>query len=317
MFARCSDTFGRGARRLPLAPWAETASGYALPIRRVWTAGLIVCGLVLAGPAAASDPLHPDPLPYTAMSPADGATFGPRTNGNVISFSFSSPQQWLEASVEVSSSPILGRDGTLADEYQRDFGLLFQSDASPGTYQGQTILRESPGSWTATIGTYYWQVHAFGYDFSAPGPPFHNFVGPVRTIHIGATGPNPTGPPSYPDIDPESGPDLYPPSPRPTISHSQARSRLLRIIQRKRRPIVRRLRRACSRLSYRTFRCKARWIERRYSYHVVGRITHLGKQAGTYLLEGNRISRACVRRHGVRQCDREAVFWYGRFRRAS
>jgi hypothetical protein len=130
----------------------------------------------LLGATAAS--AAPEALPYTKMTPRNGARIPRLGNLGHITFRVTTPVTYLDSVwVEVSTRKTLGKDGTLADKYQVDYIDLFPSGAHPRRYSGP-----SDGDWTTMRDTYYWQVYAAGYD-PATGQ-HHDFRGPIRTLHI-------------------------------------------------------------------------------------------------------------------------------------
>jgi hypothetical protein len=149
----------------------------ALPV----IAMLVLLAGASSASASGSDPFsNPEPLPFTKMSPPNGARYYHGTGW--LTASFVSPLEWLEANGEVSKRKTLGQDGTLADDYVVVSLGMFPSDANPRRYVGVSTDNYGPGSWSDTPGTYYWQASAYGVD-PATGY-FHWFVGPVRTLHI-------------------------------------------------------------------------------------------------------------------------------------
>jgi hypothetical protein len=117
-------------------------------------------------------------LPFTKMTPVNGARIPRLGDLAHIAFRVTSPVTYLDSVwSEVSTRKTLGTDGTLADKYQVDFVNLFPSAAHPRRYTGQ-----SDGDWTTMRDTYYWQTYAAGED-PATGK-HHDFSGPIRSLHI-------------------------------------------------------------------------------------------------------------------------------------
>jgi hypothetical protein len=122
-------------------------------VRRIALVGLLL-GLLVPAAQASADPTLPWDIAVT--TPASGGTFAPALTP--IAFEFKSSITGMSnVSVEVSTQNVPGQDGTLADDFQTDFFLGYQSDAYPGTYRAA-----SHGGavrwWLNVPGTYYWQV---------------------------------------------------------------------------------------------------------------------------------------------------------------
>jgi hypothetical protein len=140
---------------------------------------LVALALVSACPAAAAPA---QPLVPSEVTPADGASIN-ATRG-AIEFAFRVPQQSAELNIEISGSPALGQDGTLADDYHIESAPAAPSDVDPTRYTATFYAYGGATSWTNTPGTYYWQISG---SESSSGPPYYvRLIGPVYTLTIQA-----------------------------------------------------------------------------------------------------------------------------------
>lgn len=227
--------------------------------------------LLTTAPANATEP-----LPYNSMSPEDGFTRS--STSGAQEFTFQSSNTGISASVEVSSSPLLGVDGTLANDYQKDYFGMTQSDAFPGTYRG--VSNHVPGGnwWTSAPGTYYWQIQGFCSQFGpCGGSEFHEYRGPVRRIDVAAPPPAP-GPGSGPGSGGGGGgssPDL-------TMYRSDLPGYLRFMIRKETNGRIRGLRKTCTRTSYRSFRCAVSWRIGAFKYSGRARLLHFREGQDVY-----------------------------------
>lgn len=123
-----------------------------------------------------------EPLPYSALLPADSAVLPP---SGPVTVHLEGSITNLEASVRVSVSPSVDADGNLGAD--ADFFGIYTGDAPPGTYAGTSNYVPSGLWWASAPGTYYWQVHGFCYGTPSYGTCpeyFHEYVGPVRKIIV-------------------------------------------------------------------------------------------------------------------------------------
>jgi hypothetical protein len=93
------------------------------------------------------------PLTLTSSTPADGAIYPPAYQ---YTFQIRTGHAMLGVGprLEIATTPTLGQDGTLADEYVFQTLYLTRGDAFPDTYTASTYPTTAP--WPP--GTYYWQV---------------------------------------------------------------------------------------------------------------------------------------------------------------
>lgn len=117
-------------------------------------------------------------LPYSKLTPANGARIPRQGDLGHITFRVTTPLTYLRSVwIEVSTRKTIGKDGTLADRYQVDLIALFPSESHPRRYSGP-----SDGDWTNSRDTYYWQIYAAGDDPETNQ--HHDYRGPIRSLHI-------------------------------------------------------------------------------------------------------------------------------------
>ncbi|MEA2440033.1 MAG: hypothetical protein QOH76_1457 [Thermoleophilaceae bacterium] len=138
-------------------------------------AGIVASGLLVG---AASATAVKEALPFTTLSPANGARIPRLGDFGHITFRFTSPDTHpQDVWIEVSTRKTRGQDDTLANRYQVDVIDLFASYAHPHKYSGP-----SDGDWTNSPGKYYWQIYSHGTDPNTSET--HDYVGPVRSLRI-------------------------------------------------------------------------------------------------------------------------------------
>src|SRR4051812_3144162 len=125
--------------------------------------GVIVAALAGASTASAAT----FPLDVTPVTPANGLTIAPSTTG-VLAFELtgSVPPSVYSVFVEISRSPTLGQDGTLADDLNTGMGSLGRRDSDPTRWYGSASIR-----YLNQPGTFYYQFHANASDpYSGSAP---------------------------------------------------------------------------------------------------------------------------------------------------
>ena len=249
-------------------------------MRRTLAVSLLALAIAPAGAAAA------EPLPFTTMSPADGATFAPNTAD--IPFELSSPNQRMIVDVEVATQNVPDQDGSFLGEFTVDYFPLSRGDAAPGTYRGTS----NSSSWSRTPRTYYWQASATEERVEDGKIVSYKYLGPVRTLTIKSP-PPPVAPPA-------TKPDL-------TMTPTDVRYYTKVFIRNKTRRAASGMRRQCSRRSYRSFGCTLSWRNRSLVYAGNAQYTHFNEGAEVFAQAtffGVRASIQCLRRLSVRQCSR-------------
>jgi hypothetical protein len=156
-------------------------------------------------PSAQSLAAETKPWDVTPTSPASGGTY--RAVAAPISFEFTSSIKGMRTmAIEVSTQNVPGQDGTLANDFQVDFFLPFESDAYPGTYRA--VSHGGPANWWTNVpGTYFWQVTGTCYTGCSattttlidnnPNYPVTNldsYRSPVFTYTVGTPPPQPVVP---------------------------------------------------------------------------------------------------------------------------
>jgi hypothetical protein len=192
--------------------------------------------------------------PVKSLLPDDGASFAPGTS-LFGQFQLRTDRADLTCGslgsrVEVSAQPILGQDGTLADDFKLAELFVARSDAFPDLYRDVAGLGRTAYAWTSTPGRYYWQMIVCGLKL------------PVRAVTIAA-----------PSVAPAPPKPISGPSPR-TLSVSEARSaagKSLRTRVAYRRGTGRAM--TCSRLSRLSVRCKATWRYHRAAFRGTVKVT--------------------------------------------
>ncbi len=131
----------------------------------------------------------PEPLPYTSLSPANGATAvaeGPYPGGSAgIPWTMTAKQGLIFVTVSFASTPAVGSDGkTLSELDNVGSCKMFESTTDRGSYL--TPGCGGPSGWAATPGTYYWQVSADWTNWAHwPLPEIWLFyVTPIFTINV-------------------------------------------------------------------------------------------------------------------------------------
>ncbi len=251
---------------------------------------LLLCGVLASGSSAA------EPLPVSSTSPANGATI-PLPTGPVPFEVVVPVTHPYSMSVEVSTQNIPGQDGSLADDYRKDFFSLFKSDAYPTIYRGQSEYVAGGNWWSSTPGTYYWQVHAYYSDGEAPY--FHDYLSPVYTLVI--------APAAAPPSVAESPPGTIAPL---TLSESYAAVK--EIIRNETGKPAHHLSNKCRKTSTYRAICQADWTSSaRTTASTFLYSGTFGLIAGTtnhFLFLGLRARYGCAKRHGARRCAHK-VSW--------
>jgi hypothetical protein len=152
---------------------------------------ITLVGTLVALCLAGASPAHADEmrsLPLTSLQPADGlsvvADDYPLAKDEqmldfVVDTPFASPKP-SQLVLEVASQNIPGQDGTLANDFQEDYNVIYPSDAFPTVYKFRTAYYDA---WLGTPGVHYWQIYATVYDFSSGCDPCH-YTTPTRTITV-------------------------------------------------------------------------------------------------------------------------------------
>ena len=271
--------------------------------------GILVAGITLLATATATataagatclNGVYDEALPITASSPPDG-TSTVASGVSPIKFSIRTPFHRASIALEVATQNLPGQDGTLANDFQKDFLLLSESDADPDLYTASSI----PGTWASTPGTYYWQVHTVG-SGSPTGPvECHLYRSPVYTLTItapppsggGSSGPGDGGTTGIGGGSPPS--PTIPPSP-PPLSLGNAKSDAAYMVYRRTHKHPR-LSSNCSRINRSTIHCRLSWLAGRYSYSAAGRVwNYVGSDGNVYWwydFSGKRTWRTCTARH--------------------
>jgi len=282
MRARIAPSRTLSARYVALSSTKSSNPGVRMKPRQVGLALCLLVALLLASPAIA---LAAEPLNFTSLTPAEGASV---PVGRQVSFEMRSNAGYpVSPSIEVSTQPTLGQDGTLANDYLVDQALyLGRSDADPTAYRGATATNARLG-WIGTPGTYYWQVRV-SYEEYKPGAPgsvaFHDAIGPVQRLVI------------------EHAP----------LTRAEAVDEVPSIIRDEtgRRP--QRLHRSCFRSGV-GFACSLRWATsrrlRKSTTLYIGRLRmEADRDDLVYGFVGRRWTHGCEQRRGKRACSR-AVRW--------
>jgi hypothetical protein len=258
--------------------------------------GIIASGaiaLLCAGTASADsfNGVYDQALPATASAPADGAAIQaiPAIHASTttsVTFSVRTPVHGLSIYVEVATKNIPGQDGTLAQDYNKDFFRLNESDADPDLYSGtpNAIL------WMDAPGTYYWQMHAIS-------PKWINGVydsdwlkSPVYTLTVTA--------PQPPAGTTPSPPSAATPS---RLTLNDAHRYAVSMIRQRTHHNISQGTITCNAVNNWTRRCNLVWTFAGYSYHASGRFWNYvggdGKTYSWYNFRGTRTSLTCAKRH--------------------
>jgi len=246
--------------------------------------------LVLAAPAGAADPLT-----VTSSSPADRASVPLTPTGGIpwrITVAGAVPDD-AGVSLTISSTGATGADGvTLATADRVDFVFL-SPNGTPGGWAGRTD--PGPNAWSATAGTYFWQIVATWTDAAGV---FHQAVSAVSRLFLGIPAPAaPTGP----------GAGGGGGRPRTTLRMSavDARYYVRTVIRRRTRRAPAGLRDGCSPRNTRTFRCGPTWRDSRNLYRATATFTHVrsgGRVLAQATVTGRRASRQCLRTRSFSSC---------------
>ena len=247
--------------------------------------------LVLAAPAGAVDPLT-----VTSSSPADRASVPLTPTGGIpwqITVAGDVPAD-AGVSLTISSTGATGPDGvTLATGDRVDFVFLSPNGA-PGGWSGRTD--PGPNAWSATAGTYFWQVIATWTDAAGV---FHQAVTGAARLFLGIPAPAaPTGP----------GAGGGGGRPRTTLRMSavDARYYVRTVIRRRTKRAPARLRYGCAPRNTRTFRCGPTWRDSRNVYRATASFTHVrsgGRVVAQATVTGRRASRQCVATRSFASCS--------------
>ena len=155
----------------------------------------LAAGTIAAAPAAAAEP-----LPFSTLTPDDGAVITQTASpAGVQWYLTGGPNDAYYIVVRVSSTPDVGSDGqTLSDLHQLDDFLLGKSSTDIGVFRG--VSHGGAAAWPNYPGTYYWQASA---NWGDPSPPYalHTALGPIRRITVAAPQP-PAAPPAPPSTPP-------------------------------------------------------------------------------------------------------------------
>lgn len=150
--------------------------------------------------------------------------------------------------VEVSKSTLPGKDGTLADDFQVGWGILYESDAFPGSYSGTAFTFGTAGL-LSVPGTYYFQFHG-GKLISSP-PELQDFISPIYTLVVTA----PTTPPQSGD-----------PSVKVLTSAGNGRSYARKAIRAKYGSAAKISIDSCLLITPGWVECRAHWKTKKYAY---------------------------------------------------
>src|SRR3954467_5651377 len=148
--------------------------------------------VTLLAAAAAACVLAPaaqalDPLPLSAVSPANGAFRPPTPTGGIAwQFTVTGPPPGADLAVTVSPAPTGGPDGTLPIETRLDFFRLTENPAAPGQFSG--LSDPGPNAWAGHLGVYYWQA---GAPWTGAFHVFHGPHRPIEKLTIGTPPPRP------------------------------------------------------------------------------------------------------------------------------
>ncbi|WP_028060545.1 hypothetical protein [Candidatus Solirubrobacter pratensis] len=116
----------------------------------------------LAGSSAAGAATFP--LEVTPVAPANGSTITMPASSSTLAFEFtgSVPASVNGSTVEISRSPTLGQDGTLADDLNAGIGFVNRRDSDPTRFAGSAVIPN-----LSQPGPFYFQFHSFAIDYSA------------------------------------------------------------------------------------------------------------------------------------------------------
>jgi hypothetical protein len=127
--------------------------------------GAVVAALLVAGPARAQ---QLGGMPIYALSPASGSTLSlqPSSSSTRVVFQ-SAPYTDFDMitgiTFEVSSSPLLGADGTLSDDFNVDYNYIHNGDTDPSVYvtalRNWNFLQSQPGIYYLQFSAYTYATH--------------------------------------------------------------------------------------------------------------------------------------------------------------
>ena len=196
-------------------------------------------------------------------------------------------------SVTISGDPTTGPDGALATENRVDFFFL-TPDGTPGGWSGRSD--PGPNAWSATAGTYYWQVIATWTDAAGV---FHRSGTDIARLFLGIPAP------AAPGTQPRPGTGSTRTSLR--MSTVDAPYYVRTMIRRHTKRAATRLRYGCARRSTQSFRCRPTWRDSRNIYSATATFTHVrrgGRVVAQATMTGRRASRQCTRTRSVTACSR-------------
>jgi hypothetical protein len=272
-----------------------------------------VMSLLAFAPVAlsAGTAIAAESLPFTTMTPEDGAVVTQTAYGNVQWIVTGGPKDAYSISVRLSQTPDVGTDGqTLSDLHTVGLVGLGQSTTDVGVFRGASV--PGPSTWTNYPGTYYWQASA-SWTETIPDDPntpiydpkyvSHSALSQIRRIVVQA--------PQAPQAPAPT------PQPQPTTSPLQMTAYQARYYTRTfirqrthRRPTA--LWYGCSRLSTRSFRCLPSWRDSRYSYRGTAQFRHFfGSDSKVYAsarFDGRRARNSCLKGRSFSSCA-TAVHW--------
>lgn len=221
-----------------------------------------VAGLFVALPGVAS---ANEAWPVTPLKPANGGVYGitpPTADGRVgsVGAELQTPLRFppgTHAVIEVNAENVTGQDGTLADDKNVSFGLLYPRDSDPSLWAGTV----SAGAFRQP-GTYYFQFHANVADYYNDGAQWCPalaptasglclFVSPVFTFTIQA--------PPAPVVAPPPPPAAT--APRAPVTYSLSRYGAVTGVTKyvKRRLKGRQVKATCTRDDVDAFDCRVRY----------------------------------------------------------
>jgi hypothetical protein len=266
--------------------------------------GALTCALaasaITAAPAAAAEP-----LPFTSMTPDDGAIVAQTATAGIQWYLTGGPAGAYGIYVRVSSTPDVGTDGqTLSDLHALDYFALARSSTDLGVFRG--VSNAGPTRWPNYPGTYYWQASADWTEFIPDDPNTPQYDGrvvshaqlsPIRSITVAA--PRPAVPP------PAAPPPAATPDPLlMTTAMAQYFVRATIRSNTHRQPVG--LTYGCARSTIPSFICRPAWRDRIFTYRGTVRMRNT-KHVGTtvyarVLFDGKRAKRTCLRKKSFTRC---------------